>query len=127
MTPCSLASVPQATDLKAATALLALAMQLHHARATVDVLDGRTLTLDDDSYLLTPNPAREPGPFSVTVDFPNGVEINAVFEKLGFPFAHPGLEQAVVLLAKATAYFETERAKAQRLIEDAVSEFAQAA
>lgn len=122
-----LAPQPQATDLKAATALLSLAMQLHHARATADVLDGRALTLDDDGYLLTPNPVRTPGPFSVSVEFPNGVDIGAVFETLGFPFSHPGLEQAVMLVAKAKADFEAVRAQAQRLIEAAVSDFAQAA
>ncbi|MBP2235242.1 hypothetical protein J2Z31_001734 [Sinorhizobium kostiense] len=122
-----LAPQPQATDLKAATALLQLAIQLHHQRATADVLDGRTLTLDDDGYLLTPNPVREPGPFAVSVEFPDGVEIGAVFDTLGFPFNHPGLEQAVMLVAKAKEDFEAVRAKAKGLIEDFVAEFAQAA
>ncbi len=127
MYPCSLVLAPQATDLKAATALLQLAMQLHHVRATANVLDGRTLTLDDDGYLLTPNAVRELGPFSVAVDFPNGVEIGAVFETLGFPFGHDGLEQAVTLVAKAKEDFEAVRAKAKGLIEDFVAQLAQAA
>ncbi|MGO4618552.1 hypothetical protein AB4Z34_21840 [Ensifer sp. 2YAB10] len=128
MHPCSpaLAPQPQATDLKAAAALLQLAMQLHHQRATADVLDGRTLTLDDDVYLLTPNPAREPGPLAVSVEFPDGVEVGAVFDTLGFPFGHDGLEQAVTFVAKAKEDLDAARAKAKDLIADFVAEFAQA-
>ncbi|WP_018858493.1 hypothetical protein [Rhizobium sp. 42MFCr.1] len=52
MTPGSSAPTPQpqATDLEIATALLLrLALRLHHLRATADVIDGRSLTLDDDA------------------------------------------------------------------------------
>ncbi|TBZ97438.1 hypothetical protein [Rhizobium leguminosarum] len=41
---------PQAPGSKATTAPLQLAMQLHHQRATGNVLDGRALVLDDDGF-----------------------------------------------------------------------------
>ncbi|ANL28613.1 hypothetical protein AMC90_CH02812 [Rhizobium phaseoli] len=129
MTPGSPAPTPQpkATDLKTATALLQLALQLHHLRSTAAVLDGRSLTLDDDGYLLTPNAVREPGPLSVSVEFPAGTEIGAVFETLGFPFGNPALEQAVSLVAKAKEELDVARAKAKVLLEEFVFEFSQAA
>lgn len=128
MTPCSSATTqPPETDLKTATALLQLALQLHHLRATADVLDGRSLTLDDDGYMLTPNAVREPGPLSVSVEFPAGIEIGAVVENLGFPFGNPALEQAASLVAKAKEDLDVARAKAKVLIKEFVFEFSQAA
>lgn len=128
MIPCSPGlTQPQATDLRATAALLQLAMQLHHQRATANVLDGRALVLDDDAYLLMPHPVREPGPFAVSVAFPDGVEIGAVFDLLGSPFGHPCLEQAVLLVAQAKEDLDVARAKAKSLIQDFVAEFAQAA
>ncbi|MBB3314605.1 hypothetical protein FHT77_000447 [Rhizobium sp. BK181] len=129
MTPGSSAPTPQpqATNLKTATALLQLALQLHHLRSTADVLDGRSLTLDDDGYMLTPNSVHEPGPCAVSVAFPDGVGIGAVFETLGFPFQHPSLEHAVTIVAKAKMELETARAEAQRLLDAFVGEFATAA
>lgn len=117
---------PQATDLKIATALLQLALQLHHLRATADLLDGRSLTLDD-GYMLTPNAVREPGPLSVSVEFPTGIEIGSVIEALGFPFGNPALEQAVSLVAKAKEDLHVARAKAKVLIKGFVAEFSRAA
>lgn len=128
MTPCSSATTqPPETDLKTATALLQLALQLHHLRGSADVLDGRGLTLDDDGYLLTPNAIRQPGPCAVSVAFPDGVGIGAVFETLGFPFSNPSLEHAVTIVAKAKMELETARAEAQRLLDAFVGEFATAA
>ncbi|MGO7417129.1 hypothetical protein ACC685_34500 [Rhizobium ruizarguesonis] len=128
MTPCSPASTqPQATDLKTATALLQLALQLHHLRGSADVLDGRSLTLDNDGYLLTPNAIRQPGPCALSVPFPDGVNIGAIFEALGSPFAHASLENAVTIVAKAKEELEIARAEAQRLLGAFVGEFATAA
>jgi hypothetical protein len=115
---------PPAADLTVNTALLQFAMQLHHARGTADVLDGRTLALDDDVYLLKPNPGRDLSPFAVIAEFPQGVEIAVVFDTLGFPFGHPGLEKAVAIFAAAKQEFEAARAEAQRLLEEFVAEMA---
>ncbi len=126
MRPLGPAIAPLVADLTVYTALLQFAMQLHHARNTADVLDGRVIALDEDVYLLSPNPARELGPFTVTAEFPQGVEITAVFEALGFPFAHPSLEKAVTIVAKAKKELENARAEAQCLLEAFVGEFAHA-
>ncbi|MBB4228006.1 hypothetical protein [Rhizobium mongolense] len=96
-------------------------------RVTTNILDGRTLVLDDDGYLLMPHPVREPGPFAVSVEFPDGVEISAVFDLLGSPFGDPRLEEAVLLVARAKEDFGLARAKAKGLIQDFVAEFDQAA
>jgi hypothetical protein len=50
-----------------------------------------------------------------------------VFDALGFPFAHPSLEKAVAIVAKAKKEMEAARAEAQRLLDAFVGEFAKAA
>lgn len=101
-------------DVGSAIALLSLAMQLHHAKTASENLNGRGLALDGELYLLTPIPDREPGPLAVTAQFPEGVAVSEVFDALGYPFQHAGLQQALAIIANANKDMATARAKATR-------------
>ncbi len=115
------------TDVASAIAMLSLAIQLHHAKTASEHLNGRSITLDGDMYLLTPIPDRDPGQLAVSVQFPDGVTVSKVFDALGYPFEHAGLEKALAIIAGANQAMSDARAKATELLEEFVAEVAQAA